>query len=95
MRLNNEPYDAYSGQRLDAGRLCLHCEEPLEGPCFELNGGRDYMHRECMIRGVSGSVGHQMGECSCFGKVDTSEDGLTKREAARKAALLIAKRLVH
>lgn len=95
MRLNTDPYDAYSGQRLDAGRLCLHCQEPLEGPCFELNAGAEYMHRECMIRGVSGSVGHQMGQCSCHGMEDTSEIGLSKREAARRAALYISRRLVH
>lgn len=32
---------------------------------------------------VLGSVGHQKHECLCYGEVDTSEHGLTLREAAK------------
>jgi hypothetical protein len=40
------------------------------------------MHRECLLRGVIGSVGHQMKLCECYGVEDISEDGLTLHEAA-------------
>lgn len=68
---------------------CAHCGEDIElgdepryvGTPF----GQQSMHVECMVRAVSGSVGHMMGCCSCTGQLDTSEDGLTRREAAIRA----------
>lgn len=65
--------------------LCNHCEEPIwpgEPLAPILNAA---FHHECGFRMGAGSVGHQKGECLCFDEVDTSEHGLTKREAAKAA----------
>lgn len=79
-------------------KLCPYCNEPVEpGEAAYMEGveltpiiapldSKHRYHADCLIRAVSGSVGHQRRECQCFGKVDTSEDGLTTREAARRAA---------
>lgn len=76
--------------------LCIHCDEPvlpeeahetrtmlLSSPAVRL------IHRECAARMVLGSVGHQMGLCSCNGGPDQFDDppGYTKREAAMAALL--------
>lgn len=50
-----------------------------------MHGTARVAHRECAIQNVVGSVGHQKGICSCFGHQDVSEDGLTRREAAKRA----------
>lgn len=44
-------------------------------------------HRECFLRGIFGSVGHQRGLCTCNGGPGTMDDppGMTAREAARAA----------
>ena len=90
--LNNSPAlnDGSCGTGSERPReplICLHCKEVIRE--FEqrrpLNGGREWMHLQCLIRNIMGSVGHQKGECSCYGKVDTSEDGLSLRDAARLA----------
>lgn len=46
------------------------------------------MHRDCGLRMVVGSLGHQLGLCGCRGGPGTLDDppGLTLREAARTAA---------
>lgn len=73
---------------------CIYCFEPvLEAEPHErrpvlgkaLTLGA--IHRECEARGVLGSVGHQMGLCSCRGGPGTMDDppGLTRRQAARAA----------
>jgi len=68
-------------------RFCNHCEEPVLD--FEeartINNIPRGIHLECLIRGVSGSVGHQRGQCECHGITDTSEEGMTRREAAKAA----------
>lgn len=72
--------------------LCEFCEEELlEGENF---GKR--CHRECLIRAVAGSVGHQMGLCSCNGGPDILHDppGLSKRDAAR-AAMFVCRELAR
>jgi hypothetical protein len=67
--------------------ICPFCDEPVwsTDDAVPLNGDPQGGHRECVLRQVSGSVGHMRGECSCYGKVDTSEEGMTKREAAKAA----------
>lgn len=66
---------------------CEYCKEPiLNGEKSEnIFSGNFLAHRECVIRMVVGSVGHQQGKCSCYGGYDESEEGLTKRQAAKAA----------
>jgi hypothetical protein len=67
---------------------CQYCEEPIgEGEPFEMvNGGAAALHRDCMIRMVVGSVGHQRRQCSCFGGTQEDPVGASRREAAKAAA---------
>ncbi len=63
--------------------MCAYCDEPVfpgerRGPILNA-----ITHHECAFRMMAGSVGHQQGLCSCKGKVDMSEIGLSKRHAAR------------
>jgi len=48
------------------------------------------LHRECFLRGVYGSVGHQLGRCSCHGGpgLEDGPEDMTMREAARAAVKL-------
>lgn len=80
--------------------LCLHCEELVTadeikiGNASPLNGGRDLMHRECLVRTVAGSVTHIRRQCRYYGGAKDChecENGLTKRDAA--IASLIAFKL--
>lgn len=65
---------------------CIFCEEPVlpgeESPT-KVNG--EHVHHECMARRVVGSVGHQMGMCSCFGGSYEDPPGMTPRRAAQMA----------
>lgn len=47
-------------------------------------------HRDCDVRAVAGSLGHQLGLCQCRGGPGVLDDppGLSRRGAARLAALL-------
>jgi hypothetical protein len=70
---------------------CSWCDEDLlidDGPIKVLSGGATGVHRECYIRMLMGSVGHQMKTCSCFGGKDEDPEGMTKHEAAHAAAIL-------
>ncbi len=71
---------------------CLHCQEPLiEGDSIAaFNNGEDAMHRNCMLRGVIGSVAHQERRCSCYLPGSTAGDppGMTLRQAADAAVSL-------
>lgn len=63
--------------------ICQHCHElifPRERLAPIQNA---FVHHECGFRMVAGSVGHQKHQCSCYGKEDTSEVGLTLRQAAK------------
>jgi hypothetical protein len=64
---------------------CTYCDELIlpDDP-----GEASFIHRECAVRAVAGSVGHQLGTCSCHGGTDEDPPGLTKREAARQALQL-------
>jgi hypothetical protein len=90
--LNNSPDLIDDSCGTESGKpheqlTCLHCKEPIleSEAALPLNEGTAFMHRECMFRGVCGSVGHQMGQCMCHDIEDTSEVGLSDREAARRA----------
>lgn len=72
---------------------CFHCGEPIlpreEKDARDLNGGKDRMHRECMVRSCAGSVGHQIKTCSCFGGIgDGDNPMMTTRENAKCATEL-------
>ncbi len=42
-------------------------------------------HRNCFLRTVTGSVGHQMSLCRCFGGDFEDPPGMSRREAANAA----------
>lgn len=69
------------------GEICTLCEEPvLETDSGQVMGDGNVTHRECLIRAAIGSVGHQRGECSCYGGQGNGDpEGLSPREAARAA----------
>ncbi len=75
------------------GQRCFHCEEPIAPSdsgkmvhCVQLRGhALRPIHRNCFLRGVFGSLGHQNKTCRCFGGKDEGEDGMTKRQAADAA----------
>jgi hypothetical protein len=76
------------------GRGCLHCKERVaegdEGMLMPYVGEDGVViivpvHRECFLRSVFGSVGHQQGKCSCHGGTETDPPGVTKRDAAWQA----------
>lgn len=71
--------------------ICVHCNEEIL-PHERIPHVEGKMHRECMLRSVVGSVGHQMRICSCFGGNGTGDvGGLTKRENAQAAAQYFAR----
>jgi hypothetical protein len=45
-------------------------------------------HRECHLRQVTGSVGHQLRQCSCYGGDREDPPELSVRDAARAAVAL-------
>lgn len=64
--------------------VCAYCgEEILPGESAD-NQGAD-LHRECLFRGVAGSVGHQLKKCSCYGGTEGDPPGMTPRQAAQAA----------
>lgn len=86
------------------GEPCLHCEEPIgAGDSGETTGyvaiGQPpkYVpqHKECLVRRIVGSVGHQLKKCSCHGGDYEDPPGLTKREAALCAFGLYYSRGFH
>jgi hypothetical protein len=76
---------------------CVQCKEAvLEGEygvtmpqLLILPAGREVvtgvLHRECYLRQIYGSVGHQRRKCSCFGGIEEDPVDMTVREAARAA----------
>jgi hypothetical protein len=72
--------------------ICIHCGEPItdEDVAIVMNDGAVRIHRECMIRSIAGSVGHQLKRCTCYGGTEEDPPGMTRRQAARAAAALFA-----
>lgn len=66
---------------------CIWCESPiLPGEPLTTVIRCTDMHRDCLLRSIVGSVGHQRRECSCFGgKGNGDPEGVSKRECARMA----------
>lgn len=75
------------------GEPCLYCQEPILAPDIgfivphlDETGPRDAaQHRECMLRHLFGSVGHQMKKCSCYSGTEEDPPGMTPRQAASAA----------
>jgi len=71
--------------------FCGWCGEPMEPGESDIrcsaNAGDMLFHRNCMIRQVVGSVGHQQGQCSCHvdGSTLGDPEGMTIRQAADAA----------
>lgn len=82
----------FVGKLTRKGEKCTHCDEEVTSEdsgvvmpyLSEAGPEMRVEHRECFLRGVLGSVGHQRGLCSCHGGPGTMDDppGMTKREAA-------------
>lgn len=79
------------------GRACFSCEELVaEGdsgvmmPLVQPDGKAVMaaQHRECFLRRIVGSVGHQQGTCSCYGGQEEDPPEMTKRQAALAATKL-------
>ena len=75
--------------------LCLWCGESISGDEFD-NARRveyhsadehriRYLHYECGLRSVIGSLAHIQGRCSCYGGSEDDPPGMSKRQAARAA----------
>jgi hypothetical protein len=64
---------------------CLYCNEPIAEGDSGVMLGRFVRHRECLLRHIVGSVGHQCGTCSCYGGAYEDPPSMTKRQAARAA----------
>jgi hypothetical protein len=86
---------AQEGIRVEApvGESCLHCGEAIvAGESGELttlvtaHGGQVVpLHDCCAVRMRIGSVGHQLGRCSCVGGSEDDPPGLSVRQAAEAA----------
>jgi ribosomal protein L37E len=69
------------------GAVCILCDERIaEGDMGSVYAGGTVAHYECTLRSIAGSVGHQLGRCSCYGGTEEDPPGLTHRLAAKAAA---------
>ncbi len=73
---------------------CIWCDEEFSAsdsgfamPLITTKKGQQlaYYHRECLIRSIMGSVGHQRHQCRCYGGKTDDPEGMTPRQAARAA----------
>jgi len=68
---------------------CIYCGDPVFPNEISLPINiSDVIHRECDIRMIAGSIGHQMKTCSCYGGNYEDPPEMTKREAAHAAAFM-------
>lgn len=72
------------------GQPCIWCEDIIVDGDMGTQQGESFMHHECSMRSVLGSVGHQKKLCSCYGGNQEDPPGLTKRQAAIAAYLFNA-----
>jgi hypothetical protein len=64
---------------------CGYCTEKiLPGEEDPWNADR---HLECGLRSAVGSAAHQLKECSCFGGTREDPPGMSRRDAAKLAAI--------
>ncbi len=78
---------------------CQWCDEEVDEhdvdvvvvPFIGFHGiARSSFHRPCYIRSLVGSIGHQLGRCSCHGGNADDPPGLSRRQAAVAAYKLFA-----
>ncbi len=75
-------------------RICPHCEELILIGENVRDIDRKVFHRECALRMILGSVGHQRKTCCCFGGTgDGDPEGVSVRGAARAALACFEERL--
>jgi hypothetical protein len=69
------------------GQVCQWCEEPIEADDSGWGATRRgaWMHVECFMRMMLGSVGHQLRVCMCHGGPYEDPPEMTRRDAARAA----------
>lgn len=78
---------------------CSRCGEPIAAtdsgvtmPHVDSNGAcaERPLHYECVMRGIVGSVAHQMKRCGCFvpGSDEEDDPRLTQRQSAELATAL-------
>jgi hypothetical protein len=74
---------------------CPHCGDAILpwDDRVATNDGALPWHRECLMRGIVGSVGHQLGRCRCFGGTEDDPPGMTPREAARASMEMYEERM--
>lgn len=66
--------------------VCPRCEEPvLPGQAHPHLLYMQNFHHECSARNVLGSVGHILGQCSCYGGTWEDPPLMTRRGAAQMA----------
>lgn len=95
MQLFGEPWNTLTKALVQVqapvGELCTGCDERIaEGETGIVMPHIDDknvawmrpQHKECFLRGVLGSVGHQLEVCTCAGKTYEDPPGMTKRQAA-------------
>lgn len=74
------------------GAKCDWCEERIIADDDGYMMGFEAVlvwHADCQVRAIIGGANHQIGKCRCCGGSSPPDPpGLTKREAARMAALL-------
>lgn len=71
------------------GQVCLLCAEAVvDGDTGTIDASGRVIHYECGMRGIVGSVGHQLKRCHCFGGTYDDPPGMSRREAAKAAVAL-------
>lgn len=66
--------------------LCAWCKEEILSEELVDSCDKTKLHRDCLIRAMVGSLGHQNQRCPCFGGIEEDPPGLTARQAATAAA---------
>lgn len=68
-------------------KTCWFCDsEILPGEADTSVLGCTEIHRDCLLRSIIGSVGHQRRLCSCYGGTGNGDpEGVSKRECSRLA----------
>ena len=65
--------------------VCKYCNDSVLPDEPQVTIANAILHHECGVRMAVGSVGHQLGACPHYGRIDASEAGKTLREGARAA----------